>query len=184
MAVIILLCSFFYHFLSFFLTFNLHTLSLSSLLFFIFYFFFFIPLFIILYIFNFLVVSFLLSRISLLLDCNLLTVLPFPLHPKCIPFFLLLLYCLDVRLHFLIFFFICPYVNTKINIHLYPNKFCPMNFFVLHLKCKISDGYDSIFFSVNPHLLIRISHLYLFGLPIRVLLRGKHCRNSGVYSDE
>lgn len=127
--------------------------------FFIFYFFLFVPLFIILYAFNFLVVSFLLSLISSLLDCHLLTLLPSPLHPKCIPFFLLLFDCLYACLHFLIFFFICPYVNIK--------KYTPISnwilsyeFVVLHLKCKISDGCDPIFFfSGNPHLLIRFSAL-------------------------
>jgi hypothetical protein len=40
-----------------------------------------VPLFIILSVFNFLVISLLLSLISSLLDCQFLTVLPSPLYP-------------------------------------------------------------------------------------------------------
>ena len=56
----------------FFLSFRFSSFFFSSCLF---------PLFIILYVFNFLIVSFWLSLISSLLGCHLLTVLPSPLHP-------------------------------------------------------------------------------------------------------
>jgi hypothetical protein len=79
--------------------------------------------------------------------------------------------------------FALMYISQEIYTHIQLNL--SYDFFVLHLKCKISDGFDSLYLGGgNLHLLIRISQLCLFGLSIRVLLRGKHCRNSGVYSDE
>jgi hypothetical protein len=141
-----------------------------------------VPFLIILYVCNFLVVSVLLSLISSLLDCQFLTVLPSPLFTSVV--YSIFLFFSAVIMHALIsFFFIRLYENIKRNIHLYPIALCPMNL----LFCIYSAKYplDVIrFFPGNPHLLIRISQLCLFGLSIRVLFREKQWRISCVHTDE